>query len=312
MKVLITGGAGFIGSNTAEYLLSLGWKVRIFDDLSTGSMANLAGLKVDFLKGDVRNPAALRRAMKGMGRVLHLAALVSVAESVKFPRRSQEVNDTGAFNVFEAAAVCGVGRVVSASSAAVYGNLPGLPKRETMPLRAESPYAAGKLAVEHYASVFSGLYGLETVCLRYFNVFGPKQSLTSQYSGVISRFAAALSDGEKINIFGDGEQTRDFVYVGDVARANALALSRAGLGRGECVNVGTGRSTSLLKLAREMSAVCGQAPSFRFAAARPGDIRHSLPDIALARKLLKFKPAYTLRRGLELTMKAGKVCGAQK
>lgn len=312
MKILITGGAGFIGSNTAEHLLKLGWKVRVFDNLSTGRMENLAGLRVDFIKGDICKSAELRAAMKGVDAVLHLAALVSVAESVKSPRRSHLVNETGSFNVFEAAAACKVKRVVSASSAAVYGDLPGLPKRETMQLRAESPYAAGKLAVEHYASVFAGLYGLETVCLRYFNVFGPKQSLTSQYSGVISRFAAALSSGGRITIFGDGEQTRDFVYVGDVARVNAMALSRTGLGHAECVNIGTGRSTSLLKLAREMSAICGQSPVFRFGEARPGDIRHSFPDISLARKVLKFRPGYTLRRGLELTMKAANVLGAQK
>ncbi len=306
MKVLITGGAGFIGSNTAEHLLGLGWTVRVLDDLSGGSLDNLAGLNVEFLKGDIRDPKALSRAMKGVDAVLHLAALVSVPESVKSPRLSHEINETGSFNVFEAARAAGVKRVVAASSSAVYGNGKGLPKREEMPVRPESPYAFGKAAVEHYAYVFSSLYGVEGVCLRYFNVFGPKQSFSSPYSGVISRFSAAMSDGAPITIFGDGRQTRDFVYVADVAAVNAKALSSKRVGKGEAINIGAGRAASLLELARAIAEVRGRKPEIRFGAVRRGDIRYSLSDISLAKKLLGYKPRFSLKQGLELTMKAGR------
>lgn len=305
MKVLITGGAGFIGSHTAELLLRLGWKVRVFDDLSSGSMDNLRGMDLEFRKGDVRDLKALARAMKGVDAVLHLAALVSVAESVRSPRLSHEINETGSFNVFEAARSAGVRRVAAASSAAVYGNLKALPKREDMPLRPESPYAFGKMAVENYASVFASLYGVESVCLRYFNVFGPRQNSSSPYSGVISRFSAAMASGSEIRIFGDGEQTRDFVYVADVAAANAKALSSKKVGKGEALNIGAGRAASLLELARAMAEIGGREPAIRFLAARPGDIRHSLSDISRARKLLGYRPRVSLREGLALTMKAG-------
>ena len=307
MKVLITGGAGFIGSNTAEHLLGLGWKVRVLDDLSGGTLENLRGLDAEFQKGDIRDRKAVARAMKGVDAVLHLAALVSVAESVKSPRLSHEINETGSFNVFEAAREAGVGRVAAASSAAVYGNLKGLPKREDMPMHPESPYAFGKAASEHYASVYASLYGLESVCLRYFNVYGPKQSFSSPYSGVISRFSAAMSAGKPLCVFGDGGQTRDFVYVGDVAAANAKALCSKKVGKGEAVNIGTGRAVSLLELAGAMAQVRGRRPVITFRAARRGDIRHSLSDISLAKKLLGYAPKFTLKQGLELTMKAGAV-----
>ncbi len=304
MRVLVTGGAGFIGSNTAEYLLASGHEVRIFDDLSSGKLANLSGLDVDFIKGDIRRPEKLSAAMKGCDAVLHLAALVSVPESVRSPRMSHDINATGTFNVLSAAREAGVRRVVSASSAAVYGNLPGSPKKESMSLRAESPYAAGKLSVEHYSSVFSSVYGLETVCLRYFNVFGPRQNAASQYSGVISRFSAALSAGEPLTVFGDGGQTRDFVYVADVARANTLALTAAKAGKGEAVNIASGRSVSLLSLAGAMGTVLGKAPRILFRPAREGDIRRSLADISFARRLLGYRPAYGLEQGLGLTLSA--------
>jgi len=304
MRVLITGGAGFIGSHTAARLLELGHKVRVYDDLSSGKLGNLSGMDVDFVKGDIRRPAALAAAMRGVDAVLHLAALVSVPESVRSPRLSHDINVTGTFNVFSAAREAGVGRVVSASSAAVYGNLPGFPKKEDMPLRAESPYAAGKLAVEHYATAFAGVYGMKTVCLRYFNVFGPRQDPSSPYSGVISRFAAAIASRGRVTIFGDGRQTRDFVYVGDVARANAMALLSRRAGRGEAVNVATGRSVSLLSLAREMYAAAGAVPAFKFAAARSGDVRRSLADISLAGRLLGYAPRFGLQEGLDATMAA--------
>jgi UDP-glucose 4-epimerase len=303
MKILITGGAGFIGSHTAEELLKAGARVRVYDNLSSGKRANLRGLDAEFIKGDIRDKNRLRAAVKGVDRVLHLAALVSVADSVLSPERSHDINATGTFNVFEAARLAGVKRVVAASSAAVYGNAPALPKKETMAPMPESPYGVGKLLAEYYAGVYWRLYGLETVCLRYFNVYGPRQDASSPYSGVISRFGAALAGKKDLTVYGDGRQTRDFVSVKDVAAANVSALLSAKAGKGEVFNIGTGRATSLLALIKIISDLCSVRAEVRFKPRRAGDIRHSLSDISLAARQLGYRPRYTVKQGLGLMFK---------
>jgi len=308
MRYLVTGGCGFIGSHLAEALVAAGAEVRVFDNLSTGREEHLAAVRerVELVRGDVRDPDALRAAMEGVEGVFHQAALVSVFESMERPRDNHEINLTGTFNVLLAARERKVRRVVAASSAAVYGNEPTLPKREDLRPQPESPYAAAKLAGEHYLAVFARRYGLETVSLRYFNVYGPRQDPSSMYSGVISRFAEALRADAPPTVFGDGRQTRDFVFVKDVVQANLLAMRAPGVGRGEALNIGTGRRTSLLELLEALSALSGRALNPRFHPARAGDIRHSVAEIARARLELGYEPAYDIRQGLaELLAAAG-------
>ena len=297
---LITGGCGFIGSHIAEALVSEGVQVRVFDNLSSGNPDNLKGFggDIDVIRGDIRDPDALRVAMKGVEHVFHEAALVSVAVSVEQPEENDAINIRGTLNVLQAARAAGVKRVVLASSAAVYGNNPALPKREDMLPEPESPYALGKLAGEHYLKLFSHLYGVETVALRYFNVFGPRQDGKSMYSGVISRFVDDIRAGRAPTIFGDGNQTRDFVFVKDVVQANVLAMRSQEVGNGEVLNVARGQQISLLQLWEALRGITGSklVPSFR--EARPGDIRHSLADISKIRKVLCYQPQFDLEYGL--------------
>jgi UDP-glucose 4-epimerase len=291
-KFVITGGAGFIGSNLAK-CLSKDNDVLVIDDLSAGKMENLAGLDVRFLKGSLTDQMLLKEAFDGAACVFHQAAIASVKKSVEDPARTNAVGIDGTLNVLIAARDAGVGRVVQASSAAVYGNSPVLPKKEDMLPEPMSPYAVSKLAAEHYARIFLELYGLKTVTLRYFNVFGPKQDPSSEYSGVISRFISALLNDEQPVIYGDGEQTRDFIYVNDVVSANILA-SRAAPG---IYNIACEKSISLNTLVAVIGKILGREVVPKYESARAGDIKHSLADINRA-KGMGFIPKYDLKEAL--------------
>lgn len=304
MKVFVTGGAGFIGSHSTEELIKSGADVRVFDNLSTGSLDNMRRLeeREQFVLGDILDLDALTAAMAGCDAVLHLAAVVSVPLSIAHPEHAHAVNATGALNVLEAARKNGIKRVVMASSAAVYGANQELPLPESAPPQPLSPYAAQKWQNEAYAKVYSDLHGLETVCLRYFNVFGPRQDPSSPYSGVLSRFIAATSAGEAVTIFGDGAQTRDFVYVADVARANALALRAPAVG-GQVLNIGAGKGVSVLEAYTEIQRLAmGARVDPTFGPARAGDVRHSLADIRRATERLGYRPTHSFAAGLDLTL----------
>lgn len=305
-KTLITGGCGFIGSHIAEALVAEGVPVRVLDNFSSGKLENLKGfdLTIEVVRGDICDPAVLRDAMKGVRHVFHEAALVSVAVSVEKPVDNDSINIRGTLNVLEAAREAKVKRIVLATSAAVYGNNPALPKQETMLPEPESPYALGKLAGEHYLKIYSSLFGLEAVSLRYFNVFGPRQDCKSMYSGVISRFADDIRQGRAPTIFGDGQQTRDFVFVKDVVQANLLAMKSAQVGKGEVFNVATGRQVSLLQLWETLKKItgCKLEPGFR--EARLGDIRHSMADIGKIRAKLGYEPRFSLEEGLRALVSA--------
>lgn len=304
---LVTGGYGFIGSHLCEALLAAGARVRVLDNLSSGRESNLTALRgrLDVRLGDVRDAGAVRSAMEGVECVFHEAALVSVADSVARPRVCHEINATGTLQVLEAARAAGARRVVLASTAAVYGNDPVLPKREDLPPRPESPYAAAKSAAEGWMAVYAGLYGLETVALRYFNVYGVRQDPSSPYSGVISRFVEALREGRRAIVFGDGNQTRDFVSVGDVVQANLLAALRPEVGRGEALNIGSGEPVSLLTVLRVLGEAADRVLEPEFQPGRAGDIRHSVADIGLARSRLGYEPRTGLSEGLRSLLAAG-------
>jgi UDP-glucose 4-epimerase len=298
--IVITGGAGFIGSAIARRLLAEGHAVRAFDNLETGLRENLPP-GVDLIEGDIRDPEALDAAFAGADAVAHMAAMVSVALSVEHPDRCWDVNVVGTRNVLDAARRAGARRVVLASSAAVYGNEPTLPKHEAMTPAPASPYAYGKWLNEVDAG-YHGLYlGLETVCLRYFNVFGPRQRPDSPYSGVISIAAERLLQGRPFTVFGTGEQTRDFVYVEDVAGAVAAALSLPGL-RHEVINVGRGEQVSLLALLRLMGDALGREPEFRFGPPRAGDVLHSVCDPTRLAERLHLQAETPLSEGLARTL----------
>lgn len=298
--ILVTGGAGFIGSHVCEALVEQGERVRVLDDLSAGKHENLASIsgKVDFVKADVRDAQAVLRAMEGVRGVIHLAALVTVFESVDKPEHTHDVNVTGTFNVINAARLKGAKKIVFASSCAIYGEGDGSPMREDRLPEPGSPYAASKLAGEHYIRVFAWLYGLSGVSLRFFNVYGPRQDPSSPYSGVISKFAHDAFSGRNPVIFGDGLQTRDFVYVKDVAQAILSALYSRSAGSGEALNIGTGRETSILSLAETLSGVSGKKVTPAFSPARAADVRRISANIEKARTLLGFVPAHSLESGL--------------
>lgn len=300
-KYLITGGCGFIGSHIAEALVNKNEEVVIFDNLSSGYEHNIADFrdKVTFIKGDVRDVDALREVMTGVTHVFHEAALVSVFESVEKPYDNHEINLTGTLNVLTAAKGAGAKRLVVASSAAIYGNDPTLPKKEDMVPQPESPYALAKITKEYYLSVFNKLYGLETVSLRYFNVFGPRQDPSSMYSGVISKFVDVISAGEDPTVFGDGEQTRDFVFVKDVVQANLLAMDAPSEICGNSFNVGTGKQTSLLQLLDALKSITGKEFTVNFKDVRAGDIKHSVSDISKAIDKLGYSPQYNITSGLQ-------------
>ena len=302
-QYLVTGGAGFIGSHLCRRLLASGCAVRVLDDLSSGRRENLAALdgEVDLVEGDLRDEALVGAALAEVDYVLHHAAVASVQTSIERPRFEQEVNAVGTLQLFEAARRAGVRRVVFAASAASYGKDPTAPKREEMLPAPESPYAISKIAGEYYARVYSSLYGLEVVCLRYFNVFGPRQDPSSPYSGVISIFAERMLAGAAPTVFGDGGQSRDFVYVDNVVEANMRACATPGIA-GRVYNIGCGRSASLLELVAALNRVLGTAIEPEFAPARPGDVRISLADITRAQRELGYEPVVHFEEGLEQTL----------
>jgi len=305
MPVLVTGGAGFIGSNLVRGLLGAGANVAVLDDLSFGTLKNLEGLdsRLGFITGDVRNADDCRRALQGRQLVFHLAALGSVPASVEMPLKYHDVDATGTLTLLEAARQAGVKRFVYSASSSAYGDSPALPKIETMIPAPKSPYAAAKLTGEYYARVYAEVYGLGTVSLRYFNVFGPRQSPKSQYAAVIPAFIAAMSQGRAVQIYGDGEQTRDFCYVANVVHANMLAGITEATLTGQVVNVGCAQRTSLNDLARLLQNLtqCQAAPIYL--EARAGDVKDSLADISAIKNLLGYEPLVYLDEGLAQTVR---------
>jgi UDP-glucose 4-epimerase len=298
-RVLVTGGAGFIGSNLVRALADRGDEVRVLDNFSTGHRANLDGLeeRVRIFEGDVCDRAALLRAMEGVECVSHQAALPSVQRSIERPLETHRVNALGTLTVLDCAREIGVRRVVYASSSSVYGNTTALPKREDQLPAPASPYAASKLAGEHYARAFHEAYGIATVVLRYFNVFGPRQDPSSAYAAVIARFMRAAIRREQPTLFGSGEQSRDFTFVANVVDANLRALDASDAG-GLVANIAMGEPLSLRALVGEIGSVADFALEPRVAPARTGEVLHSAADISLARERLGYTPRVNLREGL--------------
>src|SRR5882672_1220103 len=299
---LVTGGAGFIGSHLAEELVRRGERVRVVDSLITGKRQNLAHLReVEFIEGDLANIDVAQRAVAGADFVLHQAAIPSVPRSVQDPITSNRANIDASLNVLVAARDAGVRRVVYAGSSSAYGNTPTLPKIETMPTAPLSPYALQKLVAEQYCQMFTQLYGLETVTIRYFNVFGPRQDHSSPYSGAISLFINALFDRRQPTIYGDGEQTRDFTYVANVVDGVLRACHAPGAS-GEVINVATGGRISLNQLFRTVRDLVGAKIEPMYRDPRAGDVRDSQADISKARRVLGYEPVVTFEEGLEKTV----------
>ncbi len=303
MKVLVTGGAGFIGSHLAVALVRAGHRVRVIDNFASGKRSNLHEVRgdVELLRGDCADTRAAARAVAGVEAIYHEAAIPSVARSVEHPVVSHRANATATLTMLTAARDAGVRRFVYASSSSIYGDAPEPAKHERLQPRPLSPYAADKLAGEHYLRIFAQLYGLETLSLRYFNVFGPRQDPGSPYSGVISLFSSALLEGRQPVIYGDGGQSRDFTYVDNVVAANLLALTAKGL-RGQAVNVATGRAITLRELLAALGRLTGQRARAERRPVRAGDIRHSRADVRAARRLLGFKPHVGFEDGLARTV----------
>ncbi|HST06093.1 MAG TPA: SDR family oxidoreductase [Chloroflexia bacterium] len=303
---LVTGAAGFIGSNIVEELVARGENVRALDNLSTGKMSNLAPFmsRIDFIEGSLLDSDLLSTVVSGVDYILHQAALPSVPRSVSDPLKSHEANATGTLKLLIAARDNGrVKRIVYASSSSVYGDSPTLPKREDMPTNPLSPYAVNKLAAEQYCRVFTRVYGLPTVALRYFNVFGPRQDPNSQYAAVIPAFTASVLAGNRPTIYGDGTQSRDFTFVKNVVLANLLACE-TDAADGEAVNIACGERTSLLDLMTGINGILGANVEPQFQEARTGDVKHSLADIGKATRLLGYKPFVSFRDGLAATVRA--------
>ena len=300
---LITGGAGFIGSHLAIALHSLGATVTVLDDLSGGGDPKALPDRVQFEKGSILDQSRLRKCTEGRELVFHQAALGSVPQSMEEPRKYQEVNSDGTLNVLEAARNCKVGRVMFAASSSAYGDSEQLPKIETMPTSPRSPYAATKVAGEAMMSAYAAGMGLDTVSLRYFNIFGPRQSAENAYSAVIAAFAKAMLAGKRPTIYGDGEQSRDFTYVDNVVHANLLAARRTRRLDGAIINVACGTRITVNELANRMAKWLkrGDVKS-AYAAARSGDVKHSLADLGRAREMLGYEPIVDFARGLEATM----------
>jgi UDP-glucose 4-epimerase len=303
--VLITGIAGFIGSSIARALLSEGASVRGIDNLSTGSLSNIEEIRsrIDFRNGDIQDAQAVREASEGVDYVFHEAAIPSVPKSVDDPIGTNGPNLTGTLNVLEAARNAGVKRVLYAASSAAYGDSPELPKTETMCPSPLSPYAVQKLAGEHYLASYFSVYGLETVSLRYFNIFGPRQDPSSQYSGVLARFISLMLAGQTPTIYGDGLTSRDFTYIDNVVSANLLAAKApAEKVAGRVFNVATGKRITLLDAFAEIKRITGYRGGINHAPEREGDIKHSVADISLARQAFDYEVVADLAYGLEKTI----------
>jgi len=304
-KVLVTGGAGFIGSNLTESLLKGKHFVRVLDDFSTGKKENLIFNKsypsLEVMAGDIRSLRTCKKAMKGMEYVFHQAALPSVQRSVEDPETSNAINVGGTLNILLAAREEGVKRVIYASSSSIYGDTPTLPKHEEMPSHPLSPYALQKYIGEQYCRLFYQLYGLDSVSLRYFNIFGPKQDPNSLYSAVIPRFIDALLHGRPPIIFGDGEQSRDFTFIENVVQANLLAMSAERL-HGEAMNIACGKRISLNQLLKILKQILGSKLSPVYQEPREGDVRHSLADIHKSKKIINYMPNVGTREGLKKTV----------
>jgi UDP-glucose 4-epimerase len=303
-RALVTGGAGFIGSHLVDALIQCGCKVKVLDDLSTGDFSNLSNVKekIDFFQGDVRDVELLTSLADGCEVIFHQAAMVSVPQTVAAPLDSAYINELGTLGVLEAARNRRVKRVVFASSCAVYGNEPELPKHETTPLSPESPYAVQKRVGEQYAHLYSKLYKVETVCLRYFNVYGPRQDPNSPYSGVISVFLNKATNDSSPVIYGNGKQSRDFIFVKDVVKANLIASNSDDFS-GECFNVGTGKSVTINQLWETIRIIskCNAKP--KYAKARPGDVLASMAGTDHVKSTLGFRPDFPLKKGLEVTLR---------
>ncbi|MHC4720799.1 MAG: SDR family oxidoreductase [Planctomycetota bacterium] len=302
-KFLVTGGAGFIGSNIAKTLVSQGYFVRVIDNLLTGKKANLASIidKVEFLEADMGDEEVARTAMKEIDVVLHQGALPSVPRSVDEPAATHKHCVDATFTLLLAARDAGVKRFVYAASSSAYGDTPTLPKVETMQPQPLSPYAAAKLVGEYYCTVFYKVFGLETVSLRYFNVFGPHQDPASQYAAAIPAFVTAILKDQPPTVFGDGEQSRDFTYVDNVVEANLLA-ARVEHTAGEVLNIACGQAITVNEIIDVINDLLGKNIKPIYDAPRPGDVRHSLADITLAKNLIGYKPTISFKQGLQLAI----------
>lgn len=301
-KVLVTGGAGFIGSNLVDGLLSEGYEVRVLDNFSTGRRENIEHFKkdIELIEGDMRDQEITDQAVAGIDMILHEAALPSVPRSIKAPVTSNDVNIGGMLKLLSSAQKAGVQRMIMASSSSIYGNTAELPKHEGMTPKPMSPYAVTKLTGEHYLRVFHELYGMETLAIRYFNVFGPRQDPTSQYSGVIAKFMTAALEGSKYTVNGDGTQARDFTYIDNVVKGNLLALKAPKLG-GESVNVACGGKYSLLDLIDAINKAADVELPVEFGPDRAGDVKYSMAAIEKAKDLLGYEPEVDFYEGIKRT-----------
>ncbi len=303
-RYLVTGGAGFIGSNLVERLLEEGQQVRVIDNLSTGKIENLHPFldRIEFIHGDIRYLNTVMEAMRDVDYVLHQAALPSVPRSVETPLESNDVNTNGTLNLLYAAKESGVKRFVMAASSSAYGESPTLPKVETMPTAPLSPYAVNKLTGENYCRAFYNVYGLETVALRYFNIYGRRQDPNSYYSAVIPKFVKALLQDKPPTIFGDGETSRDFTYIDNVLEANLLACKAGKESAGKVMNIACGERITLNELAAELARLLGKDIKPVYTDERPGDIKHSLADISLAKELIGYEGKHKVSDGLKKTV----------
>lgn len=304
---LVTGGAGFIGSHIVKRLVKDGKQVRVIDNLCTGKIERLGSVrpKFEFIEADLAEPAVCERVVDGVDYVFHQAAIPSVQRSIRDPIASNRANITATLNLLESCRRQGVRRVVYAASSSAYGNTEVLPKREEMATNPLSPYSLQKLVGEWYCRLYHDLYGLETVILRYFNVFGPLQDPNSEYSAVIPKFITRLLAGERLTVYGDGEQSRDFTYIDNVVDANLLALTKAD-GAGKVFNIGCGGRISLNQLIQKLGSIMGVSPAVNYLAPRTGDVRDSLAAIDLARRYLGYVPSVSVEEGLRRTVEAFK------
>ncbi len=302
-RYLVTGGAGFIGSNVVHKLIELNHDVWVLDNFLTGKRENIADVldQITLIEGDLRDLPTVTRVCKNIDYVLHIGALPSVPRSVADPILTHDINITGTLNVLEAARQQNVKRVVFSSSSSVYGNTPTLPKHEDMPVNPLSPYATHKVSGEFYCRIYNDIYNLETVCLRYFNVFGPRQNPNSQYAAVIPKFISAFQTGRQLTIYGDGEQSRDFTYIENVVSANIVAAT-APNAAGEIINIACGHRITINELAYKIGEILGKDVKPQYESSRSGDVKHSLADISKAEKLLNYSSLVDIDSGLQKTI----------